>query len=126
MGGSAPQTRSTARLLPLHDDFTLRDSGGAFVGIKLSTIDLPPLGSGAIRFCLVSLVLLAWARYQHIPLLIERAKLRALTIPTLCSCYTNLVVYIGTMRTTSGRATVFFYTQPIFLAFGPYFCQATA
>jgi hypothetical protein len=51
--------------------------GGAVVGIKLSTIDLPPLGSGAIRFCLVSLVLLAWARYQNISLFVERAKLRA-------------------------------------------------
>jgi drug/metabolite transporter (DMT)-like permease len=96
--------------------------GGAFVGIKLSTMDLPPLGSGAIRFCLVSLVLLAWARYQGISLLVERAELHALAMPTLCSCYTNLIVYLGTMRTTSGRATVFFYTQPIFLAMlAPYF-----
>jgi drug/metabolite transporter (DMT)-like permease len=96
--------------------------GGAFVGIKLSTIDLPPLGSGAIRFCLVGLVLLAWARYQGVPLLVERAELRALAIPTLCSCYTNLIAYMGTMRTTSGRATVFFYTQPIFLAMlAPFF-----
>src|SRR5215470_11274798 len=124
MGGSAPHTHdqpldvfATALTILLCAIW-----GGAFVGIKLSTIDLPPLGSGAIRFCLVSLVLLAWARYQHIALLIERAELRALTITTLCSCYTNLVAYIGTMRTTSGRATVFFYTQPIFLALlAPYF-----
>ncbi len=124
MGGSAPHTHdqpldvfATALTILLCAIW-----GGAFVGIKLSTIDLPPLGSGAIRFCLVSLVLLAWARYQHIQLLIEQAELRALTITTLCSCYTNLVAYIGTMRTTSGRATVFFYTQPIFLALlAPYF-----
>jgi drug/metabolite transporter (DMT)-like permease len=90
--------------------------GGAFVGIKLSTIDLPPLGSGAIRFCLVSLVLFTWARFQHIALRVNRRELRALVIPTLCSCYTNFIAYIGTAHTTSGRATVFFYTQPIFLA----------
>jgi drug/metabolite transporter (DMT)-like permease len=48
--------------------------------------------------------------------------MRALAIPTLCSCYTNFIAYIGTAHTTSGRATVFFYTQPIFLALlAPYF-----
>ncbi|MBI3302375.1 MAG: hypothetical protein HYZ72_09925, partial [Deltaproteobacteria bacterium] len=26
--------------------------GGAFVGIKISTLDMPPMGSGAVRFCL--------------------------------------------------------------------------
>lgn len=30
--------------------------------------------------------------------------------------YTNITAYVGTSLTTSGRATVFFYTQPLFLA----------
>ena len=42
--------------------------GGAFVGIKISTLDMPPLGSGAIRFGLTSVVLLLWARYQRVSL----------------------------------------------------------
>jgi drug/metabolite transporter (DMT)-like permease len=96
--------------------------GGAFVGIKLSSIDLPPLGSGSIRFCLVSLVLFAWARYQRISLQVDRREMRSLALTILCSCYTNFVAYMGTAHTTSGRATVFFYTQPIFLAvLAPYF-----
>lgn len=96
--------------------------GGAFVGIKLSTLDMPPLGSGAVRFCLVSVVLLAWARYRHVPLRQGRAEIKALAVPVTLSCYTNFIAYVGTALTTSGRATVFFYTQPIFLALlAPYF-----
>ena len=32
--------------------------GGALVGIKISTLDMPPLGSRAVRFAVMSVVLL--------------------------------------------------------------------
>jgi len=96
--------------------------GGAFVGIKINTLDMPPLGAGALRFCLVALVLLGWARYRHVSLQVDSIEAKSLVVPVLLSCYTNFIAYVGTALTTSGRATVFFYTQPIFLALlAPYF-----
>ena len=90
--------------------------GGAFVGIKISTLDMPPLGSGAVRFCLTSVVLLAWAFYQRIPLRYGAAEVRVLLVMTVMFFYINVTAYVGTSWTTAGRATVFFYTQPLFLA----------
>jgi O-acetylserine/cysteine efflux transporter len=95
--------------------------GGAFVGIKISTLDMPPLGSGAVRFCLTSVVLLLWAWYQRVPLRYGRAEMKSLAVLAVMFLYTNVTAYVGTSLTTSGRATVFFYTQPLFLAlFAPY------
>jgi drug/metabolite transporter (DMT)-like permease len=96
--------------------------GGAFVGIKISMLDMPPLGAGAVRFCLTSVVLLIWARYQRVPLRYGRDEIKALAVLAAMFLYTNITAYVGTALTTSGRATVFFYTQPIFLAFlAPHF-----
>jgi drug/metabolite transporter (DMT)-like permease len=96
--------------------------GGAFVGIKISTFDLPPLGSGALRFCLTSVALLAFALYRRIPLRYGRTEVQSLALLTVMFFYINVTAYIGTALTTSGRATVFFYTQPLFLAvLAPYF-----
>jgi drug/metabolite transporter (DMT)-like permease len=77
---------------------------------------MPPLGSAALRFFLTTLVLLIWARIQHVPLLYPKPEVHVLVVITLLFFYFNLMVYLGTARTTSGRATVFFYTQPVFLA----------
>jgi drug/metabolite transporter (DMT)-like permease len=96
--------------------------GGAFVGIKISTLDMPPIGSGAVRFCLTSVVLLLWAWYQRVPLRYDREEVKSLAILSVMFLYINLAAYVGTALTTSGRATVFFYTQPLFLALlAPYF-----
>jgi drug/metabolite transporter (DMT)-like permease len=96
--------------------------GGAFVGIKISTLDMPPLGSGAIRFCLTSVVLLLWAWYQHVPLRYGGPEIKLLIVLSAMFLYINITAYVGTALTTSGRATVFFYTQPLFLALlAPYF-----
>lgn len=96
--------------------------GGAFVGIKISTLDMPPLGSGAVRFALTSVVLLAWAYYHRVPLRCRPADLGTLAVTVTLFFYINITAYVGTSWTTAGRATVFFYTQPIFLALlAPYF-----
>lgn len=96
--------------------------GGAFVGIKISTLDMPPLGSGATRFALTGTVLLLWAFYQRVPLRYGPAEVRSLLVMTAMFFYINVTAYVGTSWTTAGRATVFFYTQPLFLALlAPYF-----
>ena len=96
--------------------------GGAFVGIKISTLDMPPLGSGAVRFALTSIVLLFWAYYQRVPLRCHRADISTLVVSIILFFYITITAYVGTSWTTAGRATVFFYTQPIFLALlAPYF-----
>jgi len=124
MGESSPQSHDQ----PL-DVFTITLTivlcaiwGGAFVGIKISTLDMPPLGSGAIRFGLTSVVLLLWARYQRVSLRYGAAEIKSLAVLSIMFLYINITAYIGTSLTTSGRATVFFYTQPLFLALlAPYF-----
>jgi drug/metabolite transporter (DMT)-like permease len=96
--------------------------GGAFVGIKISTLDMPVIGSGAIRFALTGVVLLAWAFYQRVPMRYGLAEVKSLLVLTIMFFYINLTAYVGTSWTTAGRATVFFYTQPLFLALlAPYF-----
>ncbi|MBM4259101.1 MAG: DMT family transporter [Deltaproteobacteria bacterium] len=96
--------------------------GGAFVGIKISTLDMPVIGSGAIRFGLTAVVLLLWAFYQRVPLRYGPAEMKSLAVLTVMFFYINLTAYVGTSWTTAGRATVFFYTQPLFLALlAPYF-----
>ena len=96
--------------------------GGAFVGIKISTLDMPPLGSGAVRFALTSIVLLLWARYHGVSLRCPRIAMTTLAVTVVLFVYINVTAYVGTSWTTAGRATVFFYTQPIFLALlAPYF-----
>lgn len=96
--------------------------GGAFVAIKVGTMDMPPLGAGAIRFLLTSLVLTGWAYYKQVPMRFGRAEGTLLLILGILFLFTNVAAYVGTSRTTSGRAAVFFYAQPIFLAMlAPYF-----
>ncbi|MBI3302587.1 MAG: DMT family transporter [Deltaproteobacteria bacterium] len=98
--------------------------GGAFVAIKIGLLDMPPLGSAALRFLLTTLVLVAWARTQRVSLLYQWPEIRVLAVVALLFCYFNLMIYVGTAHTTSGRATVFFYTQPVFLAvLAHYFLQ---
>jgi drug/metabolite transporter (DMT)-like permease len=90
--------------------------GGAFVAIKIGLMDMPPLGSAALRFFLTTLVLLVWARLQMASLLYPWPETRVLAILTCLFFAFNLLLYLGTARTASGRATVFFYSQPVFLA----------
>ena len=96
--------------------------GGAFVAIKVGTLDMPPLGACALRFCLTSVVLTAWAYYKQVPMRYEGPEVKLLLILGVLFLYTNVAAYVGTAQTTSGRAAVFFYAQPIFLAMlAPYF-----
>jgi len=90
--------------------------GGAFVAIKIGLLDMPPLGSAALRFFLTAVALLLWARLQTTSLLYPWPETRALALLTFLFFSFNLLLYLGTARTASGRATVFFYSQPVFLA----------
>jgi drug/metabolite transporter (DMT)-like permease len=96
--------------------------GGAFVAIKIGLMDLPALGSAALRFLLTTVILFLWARAKKVPLFYQGRERRALLLLALLFFYVNLMVYVGTAQTTSGRATVFFYSQPVFLAIiAPFF-----
>jgi len=90
--------------------------GGAFVAIKIGLMDMPPLGSAALRFFLTTLALFLWARLQTISLLYPWPETRVLVILSFLFFSFNLLLYLGAARTASGRATVFFYSQPVFLA----------
>src|SRR5690349_8974100 len=70
--------------------------GGAFVGIKISTLDMPPIGSGAIRFGLTAVILLLWAFYQRVPLRYGPAERKSLLVLTVMFFYINLTAYVGT------------------------------
>lgn len=89
--------------------------GGAFVAIKIGLQDLPPLGSAALRFGLTTVILFVWARATNASLVYPKRETWVLLLLALVFFYLNLMVYVGTARTASGRATVFFYSQPVFL-----------
>lgn len=96
--------------------------GGAFVAIKIGLLDLPPLGSASLRFLLTTFILFLWARIKRVPLFHQGRERQVLFVLALMFFYVNLMVYVGTAQTTSGRATVFFYSQPVFLAvIAPFF-----
>jgi drug/metabolite transporter (DMT)-like permease len=57
-----------------------------------------------------------WAWIKQTPLLYLGRELRVLLTLALLFFSANLALYVGTAHTTSGRATVFFYSQPVFLA----------
>lgn len=90
--------------------------GGAFVAIKIGLLDMPPLGSAALRFLITSLILFVLARSQHVTLSATWSEILTIAALAIFFCYWNFTTYVGTALTTAGRATVFFYTQPIFLA----------
>ena len=87
--------------------------GGAFVAIKVGTMDMPPLGAGAIRFLLTSLVLTGWAYYKQVPMRFEQAEVTMLLILGVLFLYTNVAAYVGTSRTTY---TPILVALPTFLA----------
>jgi len=82
--------------------------GGAFVAIKIGLMDLPALGSAALRFLLTTVILFLWAWAKQVPLFYQGRERRVLLLLALIFFYVNLMVYVGTAQTTSGRATVFF------------------
>lgn len=90
--------------------------GGAFVAIKINLLDMPPFGAASLRFCITALVLFLLARSQQVSLWYQAKEMRVLTMLSLLFFYINFMVYVGTAQTTSGRATVFYYSQPVFFA----------
>ena len=93
--------------------------GGAFVAIKVGTLDMPPLGACALRFCLTSVVLTAWAYYKQVPMRYEGPEVKLLLILGVLFLYTNVAAYVGTAQTTSGRAiAALLYLGLISAAFG--------
>ncbi|HXG18079.1 MAG TPA: DMT family transporter [Methylomirabilota bacterium] len=90
--------------------------GGAFVAIKINLLDMPPFGAAALRFLVTALVLFLLARAQHMALWQTAQDMRLVALLAVLFFYSNFMVYVGTAQTTSGRATVFFYSQPVFFA----------
>src|SRR5581483_8814963 len=90
--------------------------GGAFVAIKIILLDMPPFGAAALRFLVTALVLFLLARAQHMALWQTAQDMRLVALLAVLFFYSNFMVYVGTAQTTSGRATVFFYSQPVFFA----------
>ena len=90
--------------------------GGAFVAIKINLLDMPPFAASSIRFFLTAVVLFLLARLQHLRLWYGTKEMRFVFFLAFLFFYINFMVYAGTAHTTSGRATVFFYSQPVFFA----------
>jgi drug/metabolite transporter (DMT)-like permease len=65
---------------------------------------------------LTSLLLFVLARSQRVTLFCTWAETLTIAVLAIFFCYWNFTTYVGTALTTAGRATVFFYTQPAFLA----------
>lgn len=90
--------------------------GGAFVAIKINLLDMPPFAASSLRFSLTAAVLFLFARLQHLRLWYGMNEMKLVFLLAVLFFYINVSLYVGTAHTTSGRATVFFYSQPIFFA----------
>lgn len=77
--------------------------GGSYTMVKLGFRDLPIFGSLFLRVVVASALLVGYSR-----------ALSFLVASGLAFCWTMAFFYLGVDRTTAGRASILFNTQPFF------------
>jgi len=90
--------------------------GGAIVAIKVSLSGVPPLSAAGIRFTLASLTLLGLERARGRGLGLHARVRGPVLLLGLLLVVQHALFNLGLRLTTAGRASVFLYTQPVFVA----------
>ena len=86
------------------------------VVIKFTAEGIAPAWQAALRSCGATLVVLAWMRARGISLLPERAAIPFGVLCGLTFAFEFLCLFIALDLTTVSRASVIFYTMPVWLA----------
>lgn len=90
--------------------------GGAMVAIKVGLSGAPPFAAAGIRFALASLTLLALSVIRGRPLSVRVSSRRPALLLSLLLVVQHGLFNLGMNLTTASRASVFLYSQPVFVA----------
>ncbi len=93
--------------------------GVGMVAIKVALKDLPPLTLAAIRSGTAGVALggYAWLAGEHLRLPLRGGVLLPLTAFTATYAANIALLHLGMVMTSAGRATVLFFTQPVWVTF---------
>ena len=98
--------------------------GGAMVAIKVGLSGAPPFSAAGIRFALASLTLLLIAAVRGKLLYLRYGSRRPVLLLGLLLVVQHGLFNLGINLTTASRASVFLYTQPVFVAILAHFLIA--
>ena len=88
--------------------------GGSYTMVKLGFRDLPVFGSLFLRVVVASALLFLYSRLAGVPVVYGGRARRFLLAGGAAFCWTMALFYLGAARTTAGRASILFNTQPFF------------
>ena len=84
--------------------------------VKATLPELPPMFQAGLRFVVATAVLLAWSAWRRVPLFTRDGTLWPGLLTGALFAGEFACIYLALMHTTASRATVFFYTAPIWVA----------
>jgi drug/metabolite transporter (DMT)-like permease len=88
--------------------------GGSYTMVKLGLRDLPVFGSLFLRVLVATLLLGAYSLLLRMPVLYDRRARRFLLAVSVTFMACQVLLYLGSARTTASRASIFFNMQPFF------------
>ena len=88
--------------------------GASYTMVKLGLRDLPVFGSLMLRMALATIVLVAHARWRHLPLAFRGRAAAFVAGQTAAFVLNQALLYLGLTMTTAGRAAILFNVQPFF------------
>src|SRR5437899_2531887 len=88
--------------------------GASYTMVKLGLQDLPVFGSLTLRMLLAAMVLVAYARWRHLPLAYRGRAAWFVAAQTTAFVLNQALLYLGLTMTTAGRAAILFNVQPFF------------
>ena len=95
--------------------------GMQHVAIKAIVADITPVTQAAIRTALATILVIAWARWQRIPLLVRDGTLWVGLVAGLLFGIEFVLIYAGLALTNASRMSVFIYLTPPLAALGLHF-----
>jgi len=88
--------------------------GGSYTMVKLGFRDLPIFGSLFLRVVVATALLMLYSWAANVRIVYTGRSVRFLLASALAFCWTMAFFYLGLSRTTAGRASILFNTQPFF------------
>jgi drug/metabolite transporter (DMT)-like permease len=88
------------------------------VAAKIAIHDIPPMIQAALRSVGAALIVAAWCKARGIRLLSRDGTLLAGLAAGAAFSIEFILIYRGLLYTTAGRAVLFIYTAPFFVALG--------
>jgi drug/metabolite transporter (DMT)-like permease len=84
--------------------------------VKATVPELPPVFQAFLRFVGATVLLVLWARWRRVPLLVDRAMWPAGLLAGALFSGEFAMLYMGLQYTTASRLTIFLYTSPFWVS----------